>query len=288
MALSVRVKVSPQTKIPSNWNDFLKNSCNKEELFALLTTYTTNTDFPSSKQIYSTSGKSVISVNSNIPMSDCTHEEADTRVVIHVLHALHNGARTIEVNTVDTDIVVILLGQFHEFLKVREEIELWIAFGSGKHFQQFRVNDLYEQLDKAVSRALPIFHAYSWCDTTSAFFRKGKKSAWQAWKSYPEATDAFLFMADNPFHAISSTSAHFKTIERLTVVLYDRTSNLTSVNEACRELFTRKNCNLDSIPPTENALLQHIKGVAFQSGIWTTCLNSQPAIPQPQEWGWCM
>ena len=47
------------------------------------------------------------------PMLDCNHEEADTRIVIHVLHALKQGAKTVQVRTVDTDIVVILAGKFH-------------------------------------------------------------------------------------------------------------------------------------------------------------------------------
>ena len=42
---------------------------------------------------------------------ECTHEEANTRVV-HIMHCLTNGYRRIEVRTVDTDIpvVVILIG----------------------------------------------------------------------------------------------------------------------------------------------------------------------------------
>ena len=46
-----------------------------------------------------------------MPISD--HEEADTRMCLHVLHALSKGAQNMLVSTVDTDVIVILVGIFH-------------------------------------------------------------------------------------------------------------------------------------------------------------------------------
>ena len=54
-----------------------------------------------------------------MPISD--HEEADTRMCLHVLHALSKGAQNMLVSTVDTDVIVILVGIFHKPL-VREGI----------------------------------------------------------------------------------------------------------------------------------------------------------------------
>ena len=45
-------------------------------------------------------------------MPNCNHEEADTRIVVHIAHALEQGEKTIYVRTVDTDVVVILAGAF--------------------------------------------------------------------------------------------------------------------------------------------------------------------------------
>ena len=45
-------------------------------------------------------------------MSPCNHEEADTRIVIHVIQALQSGCTSVLVRTVDTDVVVILFGKF--------------------------------------------------------------------------------------------------------------------------------------------------------------------------------
>ena len=47
-------------------------------------------------------------------MQNCNREEADTRIVVHVMHALQQGEKTIPVRTVDTDVVVILVGTFYD------------------------------------------------------------------------------------------------------------------------------------------------------------------------------
>ncbi|KAK3746528.1 hypothetical protein QZH41_007370 [Actinostola sp. cb2023] len=61
-------------------------------------------------------------------------------------------------------------------------------------------------------------------------------------------------------------------IERFIILLYDRTSNLTEVNMARQYLFSKKSRNLENIPPTKEALLQHIKRSAFQGGMPDRCV----------------
>ena len=42
-------------------------------------------------------------------MRSCNHEEADTRILVHVRDALDKGGRSVFVRTVDTDVLVILI-----------------------------------------------------------------------------------------------------------------------------------------------------------------------------------
>jgi len=122
------------------------------------------------------------------PMQNCNHEEADTGVVVHILHALMQGRKTIQVRTVDTDVVVILAGTFHDLIASQLLADIWVAFGMGKNFRFYHINAICASLGELQSRALPVFHAFSGCDTTSAFNGKGKKSAWQAWQVYLDVT----------------------------------------------------------------------------------------------------
>lgn len=75
------------------------------------------------------------------------------------------------------------------------------------------------------------------CDTTSAFRGKGKKSAWQAWQAYEEVTETFTF---HPFQHLHSDSGHFQSIERLTVILYDKTSPLNPLMKQEKSSFAAR------------------------------------------------
>ena len=245
-----RKKVGESTKLPRNWQNFLLDSLNKEELFALLSKRIGSFECPTEgKKIFITSGENVMSCGERV-MQSCNHEEADTRMIVHIVDALKDGAKSIFVRTVDTDVIVILVGHFHQ-LTVYGPLDIWVGFGMGKNYRCYHINDICRQLGEKKANALPLFHAFTGCDTTSSFSGRGKKTAWEAWKCYPEATDAFLYMKENPFDTIEITSPHFKTFERLTVLMYDKSSSTLSVNESRRALFTKQNRNLEHIPPTQ-------------------------------------
>ena len=112
-------------------------------------------------------------------MLDCDHEEADTRIVVHVIRALQQDASTIHINTVDTDVVVVLIGKFHVIPLLNPQAVIWVAFGMGKDFCFFHINTVCANVGNDWSQSLPLFHAMTGCDT-SAFNFKGNKSAWQA------------------------------------------------------------------------------------------------------------
>lgn len=62
---------------------------------------------------------------------------------------------------------------------------------------------------------------------------------------------------------------------------------MTTVNAARKDLFTRKGRDIESIPPTADALLQHAKRATFQAGhCWGKCLEVSPQLPPPSKWGW--
>ena len=102
-----------KTKIPGP--DFLRDSVNKQELFTFLSRKIESTECEEGKQIIATSGTTVISRGTSRCMQPCDHKEADTRMLVHLQDALRNGATTCLMRTVDTDVVVILIGKFHAF-----------------------------------------------------------------------------------------------------------------------------------------------------------------------------
>ena len=74
---------------------------------------------------------------------------------------------------------------------------------------------------------------------------------------------------------------NFRELERLTVVMYNG-GPLTSINEERKE----HNQMMEKLPPTQDALLQHVKRAVYQVGIWATSTQSHQVSPSPQNHGW--
>ena len=160
----------------------------------------------------------------------------------------------------DTDVVVVLIGVFHKLLLSQPKADIWVAFGVRKNYRHYSINALSTSLGTKRSKALPMLHTISGCDTTSAFWGKGKKSFWQAWMAFEEVTDTFVYLASHPFEPLDSNCENFRKIERLIVLVYDKTSTSVSINQTRRELFCLKNITMERMPPMQKALLQHEEG----------------------------
>ena len=85
----------------------------------------------------------------------------------------------------------------------------------------------------------------------------------------------------------SISEGHMLALEQLVVVLYDQSSTEKQVNEARLDMFAWKQKSYEMIPPSQSALLEHIKRAAYQAGhVWDQTLIREPVIPTPAEWGW--
>ena len=126
-----RQRVSGSAKVPKNWPDFLASAANKTGLFSFLATRLAQGHIQYDKCLYITSADEVLSAGPGPAMGACNHEEADIRVFVHVLHALQH-ANVGLVFTGDTDVVVILLSNFHHIAAANPAADIWIAFKTGK------------------------------------------------------------------------------------------------------------------------------------------------------------
>ena len=130
--------------------------------------------------------------------------------------------------------------------------------------------------------SLPIFHALTGCDTVSSFTGRGKNTALEIWKVFPEVTDAFEELLRMPGDVIEESMS---LLERFIVLMYDRTSDIMEVNDARKQLFAHKSRALDNIPSMQAALQQHIKCASLQN-CWNQTLVLNPELPSPSHWGW--
>ena len=76
-------------------------------------------------------------------------------------------------------------------------------------------------------------------------------------------------------------------IKRLTVIVYDRGSSESSVNGEILVLFTQQVKEIENIPPTQDALAQHVVRVGYEAGhMWGQATIKAPQLPSPADFGW--
>ena len=83
-----------------------------------------------------------------------SHEEADTRIFVHVNEIAQRGHSKVMVRTVDTDMVIIAIAHF---LDIGLQ-ELWIAFGTGKNFRYVPIQEIVATYGPEKSVAISRFH----------------------------------------------------------------------------------------------------------------------------------
>ena len=86
---------------------FLRINANKIELFAFLVKHITQ--MVTTKQVVTTNGLEVLCIPSwdTSRLVPCDHEEADTRMILHLADAVNEGFHKNLLHTVDTDVVVL-------------------------------------------------------------------------------------------------------------------------------------------------------------------------------------
>ena len=103
-----RRRVTASSPLPKNWQQFLRNGENKTELFSFLNDALISSDVVKCELVV-TDGPGVVCnpLRDTRNLAPCMHEEADTRIMVHVSDAFNRGYRKMMIRTVDTDVVVL-------------------------------------------------------------------------------------------------------------------------------------------------------------------------------------
>ena len=104
---------------------------------------------------------------------------------------------------------------------------------------------------------------FTGCDAVSAFHGKGETCAWQTWHVWPEESIVFRKLSQYP--PVLGEEKQI-ILEKFVVTMYDRFSATDNIDVVRLELFFRKQRSCDSTPhpPTQAALIQHIKRVKWK------------------------
>lgn len=210
-------------------------------------------------------------------------DDADSLIVQTALQKYAVGGPPVMVVAEDIDILVLITG-----LTPKDQTIYFLKSAKGNKAQQMFSS---KSLDSRpfIRDNILFLHAISGCDTTSAFFRKGKKSMVEKL-----ANNVTKGGGDNELGAaIESFKKHDLSHETVfengkSVILAFYTDSRAKTLTALRyETFTRLTAKkthtattLASLPPTAEAARQHLYRVYLQVQQW---LGNELS---PENWGW--
>ena len=230
-----------------------------------------------------------------VPELCCQHEEADTRVVFHMNHIKTAKTETyLTVRANDTDILIILL---YHIANEENVPNVWMDLGFSKNNSRryIDVTTLANNLGKAVCCALPALHAFTGCDYTASFLRKGKLRPFEILQTSTEFQNAFSKLGSNEELA----QEILNTLESFVCTLYGK-SKIESVNIAryalfrqnsapsshCHPLVKLKHSDPSLLPPCKSVLTEKIKWANYVSSLWKNAHAATPVQWKAEDSGW--
>ena len=183
------------------------------------------------------------------------HEEADGRLLLHAAHA--EGYKAIIIVSEDTDVFILSLA-------FCQDIQACIYQKCGKQTRTrlIDISKIASAVGNDLCKALIGLHAFTGCDSVSAFAGRGKLNALKIMKAKPEIADAFLKLGQ----LWSLSDDLLNKLEKFTCLLYTSTPNTFNVNSLRYNLFCTKNGKVEShqLPP---CLPKHCLRANYQAGI---------------------
>jgi hypothetical protein len=171
------IKIKQETLIPVQMDRFWSSGKNKEMLqFAAATSFIEKAKMTNFTTVLSgtitgdnDSRDALIVMNKEVQTcSDLRTfvEEADSRIIIHLFHAVQSGITCLIVLSNDTDVVVLILRYIFEHFSNGLQ-ELWIKVGVGDKMRYVPLHTLGRQLGAALCNTLIKAHTLTGCDVTS-------------------------------------------------------------------------------------------------------------------------
>ena len=214
-------------------------------------------------------------------------EESDTKMILYSIYGSQNGYSCVKIRSPDSDVFFILL---HHAKKIRARI--LFDTGSGNKKRLLDVKQIADGYGPVQCEALLALHAFTGCDTASAFKGIGKIKPIK------------IFLKDNRYENVFATlgnsweteKAVLNKLEEFTCCLYGF-SKVKSV-DLLRYTILKKKCNdndqidlkksidLNTLPPCQSSLHQHIKRAVYQTGVWKRANENFIELPPAEENGW--
>jgi hypothetical protein len=300
---STQIIGGPMTKLPRDFSTFLHNSENKKNLIKFPLGQWQRCDysdlfnnriifFVCEADCYCLEASNGSIISSPVPELQSSQEEADTRIILNLLYETKssNGDKTIIVRSPDTDVLVLLV-----YYAVFTNCCILFDTGVGNKRRLLSVRKILSGIGNETAKVLPGFHAFTGCDCTSAFVRKGKKLPYKIMSQNPLFVSMFQNLESNAGYLPVDLN---QQLEQFVCAMYGK-QQMSDVNRARYLLFKSRygsrvlntsgtvgGTDLSLLPPCSSALLQHCKRANYQTAIWKAAEEQFPKLPAPDGNGW--
>ena len=276
----------PDMKVPSDFDNFLRNGDNKKMLLNLIEqSLIEGRKRLGTRKVYFSNAELCHVIESSqsqvVPELTSDHEEADTKLValVHAAQITHGQSVLIRSPSGDIDILVLFL------MHPCDNIRFLIDNGTGKCRKVIDVSST--GLSLMERHALARMHAFSGNDYVSSFFRKGKQCFWKKVKSNQKFVDLFSkFGLSNEVEEELS-----EEVEEFVCSIYGF-PHLTSVDEVQKEMFVRKfekegkTIDLSVLPPCALNLHLHTRRANYVENLYNRANNLIMSLDDPTQHGW--
>ena len=267
------------------WRRLLRSSTSKTALIKFLCEAWKNDPYPEklgSKVLFITCEKQCFKVTKEgseaIDELTTTQEEADTRMLLHAKHASSNY-KSIVIVTEDTDVFIICVAIFRQISS-----HMYIQCGTKNRFRHIDISKIGQSLGENTCKALQGMHAFTGCDSVSAFSGRGKVSALKLVMKGGRLQKAMAGLGKT----WTLSEELFTLLQEFTCKMYASQTTLCNVNDLRYQLFRIKKGDVDSsqLPPCKDTLMLHAKRANYQACVWKRCLEQEADIPSPEGHGW--
>ena len=279
--------IQPDHRI-QQWRKFLSNPQNKKQLVRVVTEEwqkERSRQRLTGKHLFTATEESCVEISADNfrPREDLTstQEEADTRLLLHASHAARNGFKAIVISSEDTDVFVLCLA-FKDFVPAT----MYLKCGTQTRTRFVSITNVFERHGSRICKCLPGLHAFTGCDSVSAFSGKGKLTALKLVKRRPAYQELFQQLGVE----WELSNELFVRLQEFTCLMYSSNPGTRDVNVLRYRLFCARKGELEShqLPPCQDTLRKHCERANYQSAIWRRSLQCSPQIPSPIGSGWCL
>ena len=134
-------------------------------------------------------------------------------------------------------------------------------------------------LSKEKRKSLLAFHSITVCDTTSQFYRVVKTSAWKVFEDAPDLLEHLGEESQISADVLAKAEAFISK-------LYNSGTQEVEINKERAAAFRKSKKDLDALPPTQDALILHIKRANYHTMVWNKALEPCPSLPKPEYSAW--